>query len=76
MGLRRQSCLWTAARETGFMPQRGGTSVKSLPANAGDLKRRGGSSPGREDPYGGGQRSPIPVFLPGESSAQRSLAEL
>ena len=43
--------------------------VKNLPANAGDIKRR------RFNPWGGTiPWQPIPVFLPGESHGQRSLA--
>ena len=47
--------------------------VKNLPANAGDVRDMGsilwsGRSPG------GGNGTPLPVFLPGESLGQRSLA--
>ncbi|CAI9167861.1 unnamed protein product [Rangifer tarandus platyrhynchus] len=46
--------------------------ANSLPANAGDL-RDGGSIPGSGRSPGGGHGNP-PVFLPGESHGQRSLA--
>ena len=47
--------------------------VKNMLANAGDIRDRGsilrlGGS------LGGGTRHPTPVFLPGESHGQRSLA--
>ena len=45
--------------------------VKNPPANAGDL-RDTGLIPGSERSLGEGQ--PTPVFLPGESHGQRSLA--
>ena len=44
--------------------------VKNLPANAGDV----GSIPGLGRFPGGSPRQPTPVFLPGESHGQRSLA--
>ena len=48
--------------------------VKNLPANAGDVKRGG------FDPWVGKiswtrKGQPTPVFLPGESCGQRSLAD-
>ena len=46
--------------------------VKNLPANAGDIKEEG-SIPGLGRSPGGG-RQPTPIFLPGESHEQRSLA--
>ena len=46
--------------------------VKNLPFNAGNI-RDAGSIPGREDPLEAGME-PTPVFLPGESHGQRSLA--
>jgi len=46
--------------------------VKNLPTNAGDI-RDAGSTPGREDPLEEGKQL-TPVFLPGESHEQRSLA--
>ena len=47
--------------------------VKNLPANAGDVKDTG-SVPGSGRSPGGGHGSSAPVFLPGESHGQRSLA--
>ena len=44
----------------------GGSEVKDLPANAGDLDLIPGS--GRR------KRQPTPVFLPGKSQGQRNLA--
>ena len=49
---------------TGFP---GGSVVKNLPANAGDLIPGSGRSPGEENGY------PTPVFLPGKSNGQRGL---
>ena len=49
----------------------GGASGKEPPANAGDTRDRG-SVPGSGRSPGGGH--PTPVFLPGESHGQRSLA--
>ena len=46
--------------------------VKNPPTNAGDV-RDAGSIPGEGRSPGGGHGGP-PVFLPGESHAQRSLA--
>ena len=46
--------------------------VKNLPANAGDV----GLIPGLERFPGGSPRQPTPVFLPGESHGQRSLAAI
>ena len=46
--------------------------VKNPPANTGDV-RDAGSIPGSEDPLEKGM-APTPVFLPGESHGQRSLA--
>ena len=46
----------------------GGSVIKNLPANAGDL----GSILVREDPLKR-QWQPTPVFLPGKSRGQRSL---
>ena len=45
----------------------GGSVVKNLPANAGDLIPGSGRSPGEENGY------PTPVFLPGKSNGQRGL---
>ena len=50
----------------------GGAMVKTLPAKAGKVRDRSlisglGRSPGRK-------WQPVPVFLPGESHGQRSLA--
>ena len=49
--------------------------VKNPPANAGDVKAAG-SIPGLGRSPGGGHGNPLPtpVFLPGESHGQRSLA--
>ena len=47
--------------------------VKSPPANAGDI-RDTGLTPGSGRSPGGGARQPIPVFLPGESHGEGSLA--
>ena len=47
--------------------------VKNSPANAGDI-RDVGSFPGPGISPGGGNGNPLPVFLPGESHGQRSLA--
>ena len=48
--------------------------VKNPPANAGGI-RDAGSVPGSgRSPGGGRARQPTPVFLPGESHGQRSLA--
>ena len=46
--------------------------VNNLPANAGEAGN-GGSIPGREDPLEKGMAT-TPVFLPGKSNGQRSLA--
>ena len=46
--------------------------VKNPAANTGDT-RNGGSIPGWKDPLEE-DRQPTPVFLPGESHGQRSLA--
>ena len=59
---------------TGYTPIRNGVSqvmlvVKNLPANAGDLR----DSWVRKIPWRRAQQ-PTPVFLPGESHGQRSLA--
>ena len=51
----------------------GGIVVKNLPVNAGDM-RDAGSIPGSGSSPGGRAWQPIPVFLPGESHGQRSLA--
>ena len=48
----------------------GGSVVKNTPANAEDV----GSIPGSGRSPGGGKWQPTPVFLPGESHRQRSLA--
>ena len=48
----------------------GGSVVKNLPANAGDSVR----FLGREMPWRR-KRQPTPVFLPGKSHEQRSLAD-
>ena len=47
--------------------------VKNLPASAGDIKDTG-SIPGLERFPGRRAWQPTPVFLPGESHGQRSLA--
>ena len=47
--------------------------VKNPPVNAGDLRYMG-SIPGLGRSPGGRAWQPIPVFLPGESCGQRSLA--
>ena len=47
--------------------------VKNPPANAGDV-RDVGSVPGSGRSPRGGHGNPTPVFLPGESHGQRSLA--
>ena len=47
----------------------GGSVVENPPANAGDV----GSIPGQEDPLEK-EMQPTPVFLPGKSHGQRSLA--
>ena len=49
----------------------GGASGQELPASAGEA-REAGSLPGLRSP-GEGNGKPTPVFLPGESHAQRSL---
>ena len=51
----------------------GGASGKGLPAIAGDV-RDSGLIPGLERSPGGGHGQPTPVFSPGESHGQRSLA--
>ena len=48
----------------------GGSVVKNLPANAGDL----GSIPGSGRSPGEGNGNPVQVVLPGKSHGQRSLA--
>ena len=53
----------------------GGASGEELPASAGDMRCR--FAPWIRKIPGGGRRrawQPIPVFLPGESHGQRSLA--
>ena len=47
--------------------------VKNLPANAGDIRNTGLIPRGQEDPCRRAWQ-PTPVFLPGESHRQRSLA--
>ena len=47
----------------------GGSVVKNLPTNVGDV----GSIPGSGRSSGGGNGNPTPVFLSGESHGQRSL---
>ena len=47
--------------------------VKTLPANVGAMGDKC-STPGSERSPGGGSWQPTPVFLPGESHGQRSLA--
>ena len=44
--------------------------LKNLPANTGDM----GSVPGSGISHGKGNWLPTPVFLPGKSHGQRSLA--
>ena len=52
----------------------GGSVVKNLPANAGNTGDAG-SIPMSERSPGGGNGDPLqPVFLPGQSPGQRSLA--
>ena len=51
----------------------GGTSVKNPPASAGNI-RDIGSIPGLGRSPGGENGNLTPVFLPGESHGQRSLA--
>ena len=51
----------------------GGSLVKNLPANAWDTRDEG-LIPGLGRSSGGGNGSPNPVFLPGESYGQTSLA--
>jgi len=46
-------------------------AVNNLPANAGDLRDSGSH---RESGRSLGREQPNPVFLPGESYGQRSLA--
>ena len=53
--------------QTGFP---GGSAVKKTPAVQETLVQ----SLGQEDPLGRRTRQPTPVFLPGESPGQRSLA--
>ena len=50
----------------------GGTSGKE-PVNAGDIRDEG-FIPGSGRSPGGRHGNPLPVFLPGESHGQRSLA--
>ena len=47
--------------------------LKNLPASVGDI-RDVGSIPGMGRSPGGGHGNPLPIFLPGESHGQRSLA--
>ena len=47
--------------------------MKNSPPNTGDVKYTGSIS-GSEIDLGGGHGKPTPVFLPGESHGQRSLA--
>ena len=47
--------------------------VKNTPSNAADIRDEG-SVPGFGRSPGGGHWQPNPVFLPGESHGQRSLA--
>ena len=47
--------------------------VKNPPANAGNIRDMG-SIPGSGGSPGGGVQQPTPVFLPGESHGQSSLA--
>ena len=47
--------------------------VKNTPSNAADIRDEG-SVPGFGRSPGGGHWQPTPVFLPGESHGQRSLA--
>jgi len=47
--------------------------VKNPPANAGDVRDAGSDPWVRKIPWGRA-RQPTPVFLPGESHGQRSLA--
>ena len=51
----------------------GALVVKNPPANAGDIRNLG-LIPGLGRSPGGGQGHLLPVFLPGESHGQRSLA--
>ena len=59
-------CLWSFHEEKGFT---GGSESKESTCNAGDL----GLIPGLRRYSGEGNGNP-PVFLPGESHGQRSLA--
>ena len=56
-----------------FLECPGGTVVKNPPANVGDV-RDAGLIPGSGRSPGGGHSKTSPVFLPGESHEQRSLA--
>ena len=60
--------VWTWVVITGAFP--GGSEGKESTRNAGDL----GSTPGLGS-FPGGGTAPTPVFLPGESQGQRSLAD-
>ena len=51
----------------------GGTSVKNLPSNAGDI-RDGDLIPSLGRSPGGGHGNPHPAFMPGEFHGQKSLA--
>ena len=51
----------------------GGTLVKNLPVNTGDSGNMG-LLPGSGRSTWGKKQQPIPVFLPGKSNGQRSLA--
>ena len=62
--------LWLSSIPAWGFP--GGSSGKTPPANAGDIKDRV-QSLGQEDPLEEGMAT-TPVFLPEESHGQRSLA--
>ena len=49
----------------------GGSLVKNMPADA----VVAGSIPESERPSGGGGSTPTPVFLPGDTHEQRSIAD-
>ena len=66
LGFIRFNCLLFGASHVALV-------VKNPPASAGDT-RDSGLIPGLGRPLGVGKWQPIPVFLPGESRGQRSLA--
>ena len=52
----------------------GGASGKEPTCQCSSHRRKAGSIPGSVRPPGGGHRQCTPVFLPGESHGQRTLA--